>query len=146
VQTTGSDAAKYQVYKTDEKCFADHTRILLSNIKGKNAKYSYIESLNIYKQDHNLKNYIHNVALSYAYDLDWSYTYKILNIMGTLKIKFKVTEVEVEEPDEFSKAFDLMVRLEVFKPYGDLDTYKDKLINRRELAVLLARLVQHLEA
>ena len=48
----------------------------------------------------------------------------------------------LKEPTEADKAFDLMVRLGVYKPYGDLETYKDKLISRRELAVLLARLIK----
>jgi hypothetical protein len=53
------------------------------------------------------------------------------------------SEMALKEPTEFDKAWDLMIRLGIFKPYGDLETYKDKLISRRELAVLLARLIEH---
>jgi hypothetical protein len=66
-----------------------------------------------------------------------------LNLIETLKIKLGVKDVELKEPTEFDKAFDLMVRLGVYKPYGDLDTYKDKLISRGELAVILARVIEH---
>jgi N-acetyl-anhydromuramyl-L-alanine amidase AmpD len=55
----------------------------------------------------------------------------------------EVKKMVLKEPTEFDKAFDLMVRLGVYQPYGDLDTYKDKLISRRELAVILARVIEH---
>jgi flagellum-specific peptidoglycan hydrolase FlgJ len=146
VKTTGSDAAEYQVYKSYEKCFEAHSQLLTSDFTSKKAikanpkdPMTYKKALERYKKDKNLKTYTKNVAIVYAGD-DF-YALKVLNLIETLKIKLKVGEVEVKEPDEFSKAWDLGIRLELIKPDGTED-YPTRPINRKELMVILARLIK----
>jgi hypothetical protein len=50
-------------------------------------------------------------------------------------------EVALKEPDEFSKAWDLGIRLGLIKPDGTED-YPTRPINRKELMVILARLIK----
>jgi flagellum-specific peptidoglycan hydrolase FlgJ len=130
--------ANFQAYKDYEECFNDHAQLLTKEI---GFPVTYNDALTQYKKDKNLDLYIVRVSRIYATDPEYANYIK-----GVIKLLPKTEEEVKEEPTEFSMAWDLMIRLGVFKPYGDLDTYKDKLINRRELAVLLARLVQHLEA
>jgi len=137
VKTTGSDAATYQAYKDFEDCFNDHATLLTMDI---GRPISYAKALAIYKLSKDLDRYVLNVSKVYA--TDPLYYYKILGVIARLENLLEV-KVELKEPTEFDKAFDLMVRLGVYKPYGDLDTYKDKLISRRELAVILARVIEH---
>jgi len=60
-------------------------------------------------------------------------------------IKEVKDEMGLKEPTEADKAFDLMIRLGVYQPYGDLDIYKAKLIDYKTLAVLLARVIEHIQ-
>lgn len=128
--------ANFQAYDSYEDCFNDHAQLLTKEI---GFPVTYNEALTQYKKDKNLDLYIARVSKVYATDPEYANYIK-----GVIKLLPKMEEKMKEEPTEFTMAWDLMIRLEVFKPYGDLDTYKDKLINRRELAVLLARLVQYL--
>ena len=137
VKTTGSDAATYQAYKNFKDCFNDHTTLLTMDI---GRPISYAKALALYKQNKDLDRYILNVSKVYA--TDSLYSYKILGVIARLKNLLEAKEVALKEPTEFDKAWDLMIRFGIFKPYGDLETYKDKPISRRELAVLLARLIK----
>jgi N-acetyl-anhydromuramyl-L-alanine amidase AmpD len=56
-----------------------------------------------------------------------------------------ISEVKNKMSDEFSKAWDLMLRWGIFKPDGSED-YPTRPITRKEFAVLLVRLVEHLKS
>lgn len=55
-----------------------------------------------------------------------------------------INEVKNKMNDEFSKAWDLMLRWGIFKPDGSED-YPTRPITRKEFAVLMARLVEHIQ-
>lgn len=130
--------ANFQAYKDYEECFNDHAQLLTKEI---GFPTTYAQALGQYKKDKNLDLYIARVSKIYATDSEYANSIK-----GVIKLLPKPNleeEVALKEPTEADKAFDLMIRLGVYKPYGNLDIYKSKLIDYKTLAVLLARLLEH---
>ena len=116
--------ARFQSYESFEKCFEDHSQLLLKPL--------YKPCLDEHKKTGNIVNYVKCVAKNYATDV--LYADKILNIIETLK---KYLGVEYKYEKEEAKKF--VVAKGLFKPDGTED-YWTRNINREELAVILKRL------
>jgi flagellum-specific peptidoglycan hydrolase FlgJ len=143
VQTTGSDAAKYQVYTSYEDCMRDHAELLTKNITSDRAvklnpkdPMTYKKALERYKKDKNLKAYAENVAIVYAGDVH--YAAKVLNIIETLKIKLGVKEVMTAYEQEVKDSRVLLLKL------GIMNTVNQPVDDGR-LAVVIARLIKAIQ-
>jgi len=121
---------RFQKYPTLTDCVRDHTSILLSDIKGRNADLTYRECLQTYKKIKDYKRYVECVAKSYA--TDPAYAYKILQITEVLN------EMGIsEEKSEAEEAKEEMVKNGIFKPYGT--GYWETHCTREDLAIILRR-------
>jgi flagellum-specific peptidoglycan hydrolase FlgJ len=143
VQTTGSDAAQYQVYKSYTKCFEAHSQLLTSDFTSKKAikanpkdPMTYKKALERYKKDKNLKAYTKNVAIVYAGD-DF-YALNVLNLIETLKIKLGVKEMAKEETP-YEK--EIKESEETLSKLGIMTDFRQPVTSER-LAVILARLIK----
>ena len=132
----------FQKYPTLADCIEDHTRLLLSGIKGKYADFSYMECLKHYKSLHDYKRYVECVAKSYA--TDPGYARKILNITEVLN-EMGLTKDNKKSNIEFEVAKEFMKKNGIMKPYGEEGVYWATHVTREELAVILARIVKKLK-
>ena len=133
--------ARFQKYPTLTDCIRDHSQLLLSDIRGANAKYTYKQCLQHYKQDKDLHKYIGCVAASYA--TDPNYTGKILTRLN--KAQEVLYEMGIIGKDEFQneveKAKKTMVEYGIMKPYGNEYWTQERV----EAAVRTYRLVNKLK-
>jgi flagellum-specific peptidoglycan hydrolase FlgJ len=136
---------KFQKYPTLKDCIIDHNQLLLTDIKGANAKCTYKQCLEHFKKDQSLEKYVRCISLSYA--TDPRYAEKVLNIISILKNKYHLQEVknEVGINDEVEKAKKVMMEKGIFKPYGKEAVYWETHITREDLAVILYRLTKKLQ-
>ena len=128
---------KFQKYPTLADCINDHNKLLLSDIKGSNAKFTYRQCLENYKRTKNYGQYVRCVAKSYA--TDPHYADKIIQI-GEVLYEMGITAVASNDyKDEFEKAKKEMVEKGIFKPYGNENVYWETHLTREELAAVLYR-------
>ncbi|NLH62470.1 MAG: hypothetical protein GX452_13810 [Ignavibacteriales bacterium] len=123
--------AKFKAYPSLEECIRDHTKLLLSTIKG-NQKYSYLDCLIQYRRDRNFENYAKKVLSIYA--TSPTYFETMMGVIPLIKERTRgIWEVELEEAKTWA------VTEGILKPDDSLD-YWDRPLTRKELVVILKRI------
>ena len=121
--------AKFKAYPNYESSFRDWAELMM--------KPPYRACLDKYRMDRDLHAFVKCIAKHYA--TDSKYADKVWNLIQDLKEDLKGVDTMDDFAKETKEAKEQMVKLGIFKPFGNPDIYWAEHLTREQLAVIIWR-------